>query len=174
MHSVVFPLTFFLKLILIPVPTCNAFLFWCSASSDGSVKLWNTKTTECTNTFKSSASGGGAAAAASVNSVHLQPKTTDNIVVSNKSNTVVLMNLQGQVRHQCYTVIRPEVMQRSYLQIIRSFTSGKREGGDFVSCHVSPRGEWIYCVGEDYILYCFSTTTGKLERTLNVRNYENL
>ena len=71
-------------------------VFVCSASSDGLVKLWNTKTTECTNTFKSSASGGGATAA-SVNSVHLQPKTTDNIVVSNKSNTVVLMNLQGQV-----------------------------------------------------------------------------
>ena len=57
--------------------------------------MWSTKTTECTNTFK--ALGGSSGANLSVNSVHLQPKTTDNIVVCNKSNTIVLMNLQGQV-----------------------------------------------------------------------------
>ena len=68
-----------------------------SASSDGTVKVWDAKTTDCITTFRPNNQAGGSQAELGVVSVALMPKHAERIVVVNKSNTIYLVNFSGQV-----------------------------------------------------------------------------
>ncbi|CAB4435458.1 unnamed protein product [Rhizophagus irregularis] len=129
-----------------------------SASSDGTVKIWDSKTTGCLHTIfpqtggRSNRDSSFISGGVTVNCVVQMPKNTDQFVVCNKSSTIYLMTIKGQ--------------------ITKSFTSEKKTDGDFVSCTVSPQGDFIYCVGEDSSLYCFNVQSGKLTTTLKLSDAE--
>lgn len=67
-----------------------------SGSSDGTVRIWSARTGECQNTVKPLNNVGGMDVP--INSVLLNPKNPDQLIICNRTSTMVVINLQGQVR----------------------------------------------------------------------------
>ncbi|EGD74849.1 WD40 repeat-containing protein SMU1 [Salpingoeca rosetta] len=114
-----------------------------SASSDGTVKIWHIKSGECVSTLDSF--GGPTTTGLTVNSAQLVPHQPETLIVCNRSNTLYMVNFKGQV--------------------LRSMTNKQKKSGDFVSCLVSPRGNFVYALAEDGQLHAFVQETGDLRLT---------
>uniref|UniRef100_A0A0G4FBY7 CTLH domain-containing protein n=1 Tax=Chromera velia CCMP2878 TaxID=1169474 RepID=A0A0G4FBY7_9ALVE len=121
-----------------------------SGSNDGTVKVWDSKTCECLNTMTPPPPPhiNESTSTPAVSAVFLVPKSHDLIYVVTKSSTLYQMTIQGQV--------------------VKTMSTGKREGGDFIAGIVSPRGEWLYVAAEDNRMYTFAASTGKLEHLMEV------
>ena len=128
----------------------NVHIF--SGSSDGSVKVWDARTTECVLTIRPGHLAGITSKDLTIHTLQLMPNNLDHILVVAKCPHVFIISSQGQ--------------------LIKSFSSGKETGGDFLCATVSPQGRWIYCVGEDGVLYIFDAMTGQLENFLQIADRE--
>ncbi|GBF96087.1 hypothetical protein Rsub_08963 [Raphidocelis subcapitata] len=114
-----------------------------SCSSDGTVR----KNGTCPWLRPPQAAGGQDLA---VNCVLPNPLSPDQLFVCDRSSSLYVTTMQGQV--------------------VSALHSGKKEGGAFLAAALSPRGEWAYALGEDGVLYCFSTAGGKLEHILQAHD----
>ncbi|CDJ38733.1 WD-40 repeat protein, putative [Eimeria tenella] len=127
-----------------------------TGSADGKIKLWDAKTQDCLSTFTPPVPPHMQAVQClpSVMSIILAPRNVgmDLFYVCTKSNTISLMNYSGKT--------------------IKSWSSGKKQGGDFVAACVSPHAEWVLCAGEDHSLYCFANATGKLEHVMKIHDQD--
>jgi WD40 repeat-containing protein SMU1 len=118
-----------------------------SASSDGTVRLWDVRTSDSILSFRPAISV-GVARETTVHTLILMPNNPDHVLVGVKGPQAFIMTLQGQ--------------------LLKTFSSGKQSGGDFLSISVSPHGKWVYCVGEDGVMYIFDAVTGQLDNVLEV------
>ncbi|KAK9792254.1 hypothetical protein WJX73_008889 [Symbiochloris irregularis] len=117
-----------------------------SGSSDGTVRVWDGRTCEVVLAMKPpQAPAGGEPAVAAV---ILLPQNSEHLLVISRSSTACILTLKGQV--------------------VKTMTSGKATGGDFVGACLSPRGEWLNCLGEDGIVYSFAVAPGRLDNYLDV------
>ncbi|KAI9482928.1 MAG: WD40-repeat-containing domain protein [Benjaminiella poitrasii] len=116
-----------------------------STSSDGTVKIWDVKTTNCLYTVspqpiveKGQLNPVGGLGTASVQTIVSIPKHPDQYLVCNKTNTLFIMTIRGQ--------------------IIKTFSHNK--SSDFVTAAISPQGNIVYGITEDAQMYGFQLNTG--------------
>ncbi|KAF1806635.1 WD40-repeat-containing domain protein [Mucor lusitanicus] len=129
-----------------------------SASSDGTAKIWDAKTTACLHTInpqpkieKGQLNPMGGLGNASVQAIMPIPKRQDQFLVCNKTNTLFIMSIRGQ--------------------IIKTLTHNKLKGSDFITASTSPQGDFIYGIAEDKHMYAFQLATG--DQVGNVKVCEN-
>ena len=100
----------------------------------------------------------------SVQMVYVLPNQSDRLLVCNKSDTLYITNMKGQV-----------IKSLSSKAVVKSGEDGKIkqiEPTIFVTCILSPGGTYAYCLGEDNHLYCFNLSTLKLHDKFSLSEKE--
>lgn len=122
-----------------------------TGSSDGTVKVWDARSSECLHTFRPGVES-AVDLEAMVHTVLPLPGGADLFFIANRTSTAYVTTAQGQV--------------------VKRMSSGKKVGGDFAAAALSPKGTFAHCAGEDGIVYSFQLGKGDLESFVKVGEKE--
>lgn len=136
-----------------------------SSSSDGTVRVWDGKSTECLAVVKPPQAS--AAGDAAVLSVQVVPRTPDHILITPRAGAAYIATLRGQVLRTLTLPPPSHTMLRARAQAAAALGAAPATGPlSFVCTTVSAQGRFVYAVAEDKALYVFATKNGALEATL--------
>ncbi|KAJ1656754.1 hypothetical protein IWQ61_003725 [Dispira simplex] len=123
-----------------------------SASSDGTVRVWDYKSCDCLASFIPHANTLTAAqphiTTPIVQRIALVPQLTDQFIVCPKLSSAMLVSLTGET--------------------VRSFDWPSKEDVEFLDVALSPHGQFLYVVGTDKYLHCFYLDTGRLVQSVKL------
>jgi len=119
-----------------------------SASADGTLKLWDTKSGILQKSFFPA----NLSKEITINSVQINPKNSNQFLICNRSNKLYVIDRLGS------TIMR---------------ISAEKEGqGDFVAAEYSSDGKIIYAASQDLMLNIFDAESGKLENAKKCHSKE--
>jgi WD40 repeat-containing protein SMU1 len=117
-----------------------------SASSDGTLRLWDVKTTDCVRTMQVGAS------TAAITQVAMHPVRQDTFLVCNRSQALHLVNVRAQ--------------------ILASFHLPSDTQAIIQCMAFSPKARYLYAGTDDGYLYCWEASTGRVEHIMRLHQKE--
>lgn len=123
-----------------------------TASADGALRMWDARSGECSSVIRLPQDRQGQPP--SVCSLAMYPKPPERAISCTKASS-------------CHIISLPNG------DVSVSFRTGREpgSGADLTACVPSPRGSYVYCLGEDGLLYAFSAS-GKLDHSVKAHEVE--
>ncbi|KAK5583046.1 hypothetical protein RB653_004636 [Dictyostelium firmibasis] len=120
-----------------------------SCSSDGKIKIWDSKTSDCLQTI--TPTNVVTVRDISIRSITILLKNPEFLLVCNSSQLISIVSMKSQT-------------------ITKTFTSENSK--TFLCCTLSPLQNFLYAVDEDNILYSFDFNSGSLLNKFKIHDQE--